>query len=127
MDSFIQAPLMVREAVLKVIDALARAEEPGFLSISKVGNVVHFGVKGVSLNIFKADSKEHCHIELPAEYIVSISLDSIRKYLASSENADDHMVQLGDISFMPRLKMKEKAAKRQRRQAQIEQVVQASK
>jgi len=123
MDSFIQAPLMVREAVLKVIDALAQTKEPGFLSISKVGNVVHLGVKGASLNIFKADNKEQCHVDLPAEYIVSISIDSIRKYLAESENAEDHMVQLGDITFMPRLKMKEKAAKRQRKQARIEQMV----
>jgi hypothetical protein len=120
MDSFIQTPLMVRRAVLKVIDTLARIEEPGFLSISKVGNVVHLGIKGISLNIFKADNKEQCHVDLPTEYIVSVSIDSIREYLAVSEDADDHMVQLGDISFMPRLKMKEKAAKKQRKRAQIE-------
>lgn len=123
MDSLIQTPLMVRKAVLKIIDTLARVEEPGFLSISKVGNVVHLGIKGVSLNIFKADNKEQCHVDLPAEYLVSVPIDSIREYLAISEDTDDHMVQLGDISFMPRLKMKEKAAKRQRRQVQVEQVV----
>jgi hypothetical protein len=123
MNSFIHTPLMVRKSVLKVIDTLARSEEPGFLSISKISNVVHLGIKGVSLNIFKADGKEQCDIDLPAEYIVSVPIDSIRKYLATSEDPDDHMVQLGDISFMPRLKMKEKAVKKQHRQVQVEQMV----
>jgi hypothetical protein len=123
MDSLIQTPLMVRKAVLKVVDTLACSEEPGFLSISKVGNVVHLGLKGVSINVFKADNNNQCRIDLPAEYLVSVPIDSIREYLAVSEDDDNHMVQLGDIIFKPRLKMKEKAAKRQRRQAQVEQVV----
>jgi hypothetical protein len=120
MDSLIQTPLMVRKAVLDVINTLACTEEPGFLSISKVGNVVHLGLKGMSLNIFKADSSAHCRIDLPTEYLVSVPIDSIREYLAVSEDGDDHMVQLGDIIFKPRLKMKEKAAKLQRKQAQVE-------
>lgn len=116
MDSLIQTPLMVRKAVLDVVNTLAHTDEPGFLSISKIGNVVHLGLKGVSLNIFKADSSEQCRIDLPPEYLVSVPINSIREYLAVSEDDDDHMVQLGDITFKPRLKMKEKAAKKQRRQ-----------
>jgi hypothetical protein len=123
MDSLIQTPLMVRKAVLDVINTLASTDEPGFLSISKVGNVVHLGLKGVSLNIFKADSSGQCRIDLPTEYLVSVPIDSIREYLAVSEDDDDYMVHLGDIIFKPRLKMKEKAAKKQRRQVQVEQVV----